>query len=167
LKKNKKDKYRKNEFIGWGTYITDENEQIRIATIIKDKTIPINQLLMNPELEKETKSYINAKRGMHPEGNKFVDKLKNEIENKKIFNLYIKEIKSDNYLSAKKGVMEICKSLDFEDKYCLYIYDETSKKGCCAIVEFFVKEKWKVIVLSKILRYLCKHIENYKLQIKN
>jgi len=166
LKKNNKNRYTKSGFIGWGGLLTDVTDEKEVRKV-REKTIPINHLLINPELEKESKLNIYAKKGIHPEGNKFVDKLKNEIENIKLFNYYIKEIKSDNYMSPKKGVMEICKSLDFEDKYCLYIYDETSKKGCCAIVEFFVKEKWKVVVLSKILRYLCKHISDYKMQIKN
>lgn len=164
MSKKKKDKEKSKGFFGAGLGLTDPNEAKKILEKHKSITISVYDLLKNPDIEDGPLGDFSP--GGHHSQN-FVKYVSEAIQNSRILDHYIKKITSAEYGPRKRGKLQIgTKPFDI-NHYSLFIYDKRSDAGFAAEVEFHAKEKWKVVILSKILRLKVGPLYDYAIDVRS
>ncbi len=143
-----------------GLGLTDGSEARQIA----QNVIPLDELLKNPVIEGDDPCKMDIKIGKH-HGNDVVAIIGETISNSRLLSYYVKEVTSAEYGPGKRGHLEVRSNHIIKNHYYIIVYDKRRDAGYGAKIELYAKDKWKVAIISKILRNKIRYFNDYVINI--
>ncbi len=162
MKKNRKG-FLKNTF-EQGLNLTSLEVVKHTIKMYVEETVSLKELIYDPEIEPSAEFDINE--GAH-HSKDFVEEFGEKIGNNEFIKSFVKHINSGEYNSNKRGCLIIKRSQHNQNEYVVHVISKRHDAGYGAEIQFSAKEKWKVILLTKILKHQIKELRDYKLEIKD
>jgi hypothetical protein len=158
----------KNKWDNTKSYIGSQTSDFGPNTSdnISSKAINIKYLLKNPDIENCASEPVRIDPG-NDHSKEFVRAIGEIVKKNKLLKNYVRRISSCGY--GPRGEIEISYNQTL-NAYLTTVNDRelnpgSSRSGYAAKIEFYTKEKWKVIVLTKIIISQIKNISCYKVKI--
>jgi hypothetical protein len=129
-----------------------------------EESVSLKELIYDPEIEPSGEFDIN--KGEH-HSKDFVEEFGEKIGNNEFIKSFVKHINSSEYNSNKKGFLIITRSKHNQNEYIVHVFSKKHDAGYGVEIQFSAKEKWKVILLTKILKHQIKELRDYTLEIKD
>jgi hypothetical protein len=130
----------------------------------RDKMIAIKELLKNPDIELDKDAEITLSCGEH-HGKEWIRSMGDKIKRYLIMKPYVKQVGHSHYNPQKGGRIEVKNRDEIKNQYYICIVDKKTNAYAFEI-EFYAKDKWKVIILTKILKNKIKDLDDYSIVIK-
>lgn len=175
-KKKRKQKQNQSEdkisqsYVARALSMTNREKVFRVYKQMRNNSLDLDELLSNPEIEINPKD-VKVDGGKHHSKDFVAKEGRKVISNDEFISNYIKDIGSIEYNTHKRNTIIVENVPYTQNAYQAKVYYNTNKgsgsdKGYGFKVEFTAKEKWKVIILTKLLKARNKTLCNFKVDIK-
>ncbi|MDP3025751.1 MAG: hypothetical protein Q8O10_09490 [candidate division Zixibacteria bacterium] len=145
---------------------SDRNQIVKQLDEALQEMIPISHIVEDPDgIEKNDIGKIEINQGEH-HGKWFVESIYEKLSIDKFLRFFVKRVNSSGFEPKRRGNILIRSKKGFPNHYVtqLISYED---QGYAVEIEFITKTKWKVILLSKLLRFRMKEFRKAIIKVSD